>query len=305
MTRVATSPIDRALRLWATGIVHRQDHFCDEAVDLLRRLTLADAGDGEAATQLGVLLIRRASAWANREWSWSNDWIDHYPYDSGDPEGDEDLDDDYFQPWPDVIAYRDDADRLLTGVLTTTPTDCRAAMLKAVLWYDRWVAFRMLSQELPDDTDVQATGDALLEQVPVVLERAERLCGSQRVTTILRVETGSGAIAGPGRWSWYLLRRGHVWHANGELVDSFLVTTDPDELRWAHDAWSATEPGGDASFALDVYRSGEVGPTVDLADGPLPTPLPELVGDPLPFGLPAVASVNDVPLILHNGYSMT
>jgi hypothetical protein len=242
------------------------------------------------------------------EWCWSSDWIDHYPYDNGDPDGDDDLGDDYFQPWLDVIAHRDEAERLLTGVLDVAPNDRRAALLAALLWYDRWVTFRMLSEELPDDADIQATGRVLLERAPLVM-RAEE--GTEGVTAILRAEAEAAGAGmphqfgpAPSRWSWYLIRRSHMWHNNGELAHALLVTADATELRWAYDAWAGMELYREASFVFEVYQAGERALTVDLAAEPLPTPLPELAADPLPFGQPTIAHVDNVALVVHHGYSV-
>ena len=65
--------------------------------------------------------------------------------------------------------------------------------------------------------------------------------------------------------------------------------------------WSCT---GRRPFVFEVYQAGERALTVDLAAEPLPTPLPELAGDPRPFGLPTIAHLNNVPLIVHHGYSV-
>jgi hypothetical protein len=306
-----TPSTERARRLWAEGIVHRRDHSCDRAVDLLRQATLEDPGDIEAATLLASLLIRRASAWANGQWAWSSDWIDHYPYDDGDPDGDAELGADYFHPWPDVIAGRDEAERLLNAVLATAPNDAPAAALDAVLWLDRWETYRMLAQEL-DDPAVGATGAALRDRAPLVLRRAEEV-GVRAVASLIRADAAAAGVDLPastdpdpksGRWSWYVIRRGCRWHANGEPVNSVLVTTDPNELRWAHDAWSATSTSPEAPFVFEAYQAGDLVQTLDLAAGPLPSAVPPLVGDPLPSGLPAVILLNQVPLIVHNGYSV-
>jgi len=304
-----TPVIEQALRLWAEGIVHRRDRLGDQAISLLRQLTLDAPGEADAATLLASLLIRRASAWARGAWSWSNHWIDNYPYDNGDPEGDEELGGDYFRPWLDVIAYRDEAERLLD----IAPADPHAALLAVRLGLDRWVTQWMLAQELPDDADVQATRQAALERLPVAMRRAEELCGVQGVTALLRAEVEAARADTPGqdtpgtavtsRWSWYVIYRDHLWHANGELACSFLFTTDPAELRWAHDVWATTELYKEASFVLHVYQAGERVLTVDLATEPLPTPVPELAGEPLPFGQPAYAHIGAGWFILHHGYS--
>jgi hypothetical protein len=305
-----TPAIERALRLWADGIVHRQDHPGDRAVDLLRQAVLHDPGDAEVATVLASLLMRRASAWAEGAWSGSHEWIDHYPYDDG--RDGEDLGEDDLQPWRDIIADRDEAERLLTGALAATPADGRAALLSAMLWLDRWVTNRMLYQELPDEADLQATGRALLDAAPAVIRRAEELSRPHHVHSIIRAEAarfGAPDLGEPStlstgsRWSWYVLRRGHVWNNNGDLATAFLVTAEWNEILWAYGAWTRMELPEGAPFVLEVYRAGDRVRTVDLSAEPLPGPGPVSAGEPLPFGFPAIAYVNDVPCIVHHGYS--
>src|SRR5262249_25132080 len=107
---------------------------------------------------------------------------------------------------------------------------------------------------------------------------------------------------GPGGFSWYVLEREHLWSNNGEMNTTYLVTTDPAEIRWAHDAWANTWLHDEAAYRLTVYEDGASTSTVDLSREGL-REVPPLTGRPLPDGVPAVTELNGVSLLVHYGYS--
>ncbi|MGW1617389.1 hypothetical protein ACWCQZ_50565 [Streptomyces sp. NPDC002285] len=335
---LASVVVERFIRLWAEGFINGEDECCDRAEESLRQAHADRAGDQQVATWLASLLIRRASAAANSEWTWSSHWFESYPF--GDVSEDEPED---CETWLELLGRYQEAERLLGSAVSAAPADAVAALTQAVLWLDRWELHRMLSQEVPDNDELQRSGSKLASGGVLIGRRATGLCptnplSSLQLAVALAVNNDTAeaadrygylealipdAVFHPGvdglkarpyegtpacfaGYSWYVLQRDVLWSNNGELNTLFLVTTDPGEVRWACEHWATAELAPDGSYLFQVYDYGRLSTTTDLVStNDFPGAVPPLQGEPLPPGMPTLTRLGSQGpyLATHHGYS--
>jgi hypothetical protein len=230
----------------------------DSAGYWLRRALAARPDDAVAATLLASLLLR----WANDEianrrsayelWEWFL-WPAR-------------VDDEYLELWQDepverqVVEAHEEAERLLTGVLLASPDDVAASITLADLWFGRWIAHFIITEQTQKSVDardaVARMGRELAAQGVPVLEHAARLTSGSILSTWCRQLSTALTEATAGRhdqsavgWftaadltetehSWYLLEHYCLCSNFGDLSLESLLTPDPDELRWACTRWS-------------------------------------------------------------------
>ena len=312
--------IEEALRLSAEAVTGR-DHSGHDGAERLLRAALAERPDDHRlATVLASLLIRWASAFAQGQWAWTNQWFEEHPFALAEDDLDEEelaeaLDGNL---WVDVADRHDEAERLLHGVLRACPADPAATLVLGALWLDRWMLHSMVAGELPDeDPRVESAGRRLVQDGLAIGRSAVEVCPANPLSTHLldqalaaAGELSAAAPPGPADgtgYSWYVVHCDVMWHNNGELNTMYLVTTDPAEVWQACRSMPAPEPAlrnpdVGAQFVLTVYAGGRLQTTIDLADPAGPAlAVPDLSGERLPFGMPVLDRWSSV---LHHGYSI-
>lgn len=250
--------------------------------------TAAGAGDPDAALELGRLLCL-------------------LPLDPADPAAESVDDENYTTQWPGVPWLR--------ASLAARPGDVSAATLLAgqlVRQVDHWMNLLEVNPGYAAETadgdhtaadrarEAHALYSRVLDSVP---SHPVASAGLMELDALTR--RSAAARDASQDYDYYLAQMADT--SGSVSYTQSLVTTDPDELRWACDRWMEIVGGpstvGFQAFALSVFSRGQEVHTIDLGPHTARSidwdafAVPPLAGPLLPSGHPAQGGQ------AHYGYS--